>query len=76
MKWRFWRRERARKGDAGPVAQEKEQDFGTQPPLQFSTVKEVLALQQLIGNQAVLRMIAPSRSGAAKPELNERTGRR
>lgn len=60
MNWRFWRRRRRkeRKPDAG--AQASRTDARSIVPLQHSTVKEVLALQQLIGNQSVLRMIAPN----------------
>ncbi len=44
-------------------------------PLQYSTVKEVLALQQLIGNQTVLRMIAPDsrRRETGDRELSSRS---
>ena len=75
MQWMFTKLGRDRKHDAAPVEHEKDQGYDPLLPLHFGSAKELLALQQLIGNQAVLRMIAPGRSGATSPELNQGTDR-
>jgi hypothetical protein len=61
MQWRFWRggdHKKDRKEGTTAVAQPLEHGPGALPPLpQSSTVKEILGLQQLIGNQAVLQIL-------------------
>jgi hypothetical protein len=70
MYWRFWRRRTRNQHEADADAQASRPDARSSVPLQHSTVKEVLALQQLIGNQTVLRMLAPDtgrrETGAAR----------
>ena len=70
MQWRFWRRGRRDKSEMGDTALPIPQDWRTLPPLPASTVKELLALQQLIGNQAVLRHLAPN-TGSANANCTE-----
>ncbi len=70
MQWKFWRRGRSDKSETGSSAQPMPQDWRTLPLLPANTVKEVLGLQQLIGNQAVLRLLAPN-SGSAKASRTE-----
>ncbi len=59
MHWRFWRRRSRNEHEAEAGARASHEDARSIVPLQLGTVKEVLALQQLIGNQGLLRMIAP-----------------
>ena len=75
MHWRFWRRKTRNQHEADADAQASQADARPSMPLQYSTVKEVLALQQLIGNQTVLRMIAPDsrRRETGDRELSSRS---
>jgi len=63
MQWKFWKRKKgkedsAAKRDAAP--QDANPRF---PLLTTSSATELLGLQRLIGNQAVLRMVNPTSPG-------------
>lgn len=60
MEWEFWKRRKRPKKPKGPAVQMMPPDWRTVSSLPVSTVREVLGLQQLIGNQAVLRILAPN----------------
>ena len=68
MQWKFWRRgddKKGRKAHVLSTAQPREQDANALPPLLApSTVKEILGLQQLIGNQAVLQILGRDKTAA------------
>jgi hypothetical protein len=64
MQWRFWRRG-GRKKDADESALEQsraEANAALAWPASAGA-KEILGLQQLVGNQAVLRMLARNSNG-------------
>lgn len=84
MQWKFWRR-KAKKGapeaDGLPQTTKPPADNQGVPvwPLALS-VKDVLGLQRLVGNQAVLRILGPEISARAPDtkkagRLVERQGR-
>ena len=57
MQWRFWRR--GKKKDADDVALERVRaDAPASAWPANAGAKEILGLQQLVGNQAVLRLLA------------------
>jgi hypothetical protein len=59
MQWKFWKRKKDKPGSAEEIdaAQGPETaDDTPQSPLTVSS-RQILGLQQLIGNQAVLRMM-------------------
>jgi hypothetical protein len=62
MQWKFWRRKKKRGGEKadGLLTTTSQNDIRgiPVPPLAIS-VKDVLGLQRLVGNQAVLRILAP-----------------
>jgi len=66
MQWKFWRRgdKENRKADTSSVAQSPEPDSIVPPLPAPGTVKELLGLQRLIGNQAVLQILAPNQRDA------------
>lgn len=73
MEWRFWRRgngKKSRKADAPAIAPSP-QNSNSLFPLPAPSVKEILGLQQLIGNQAVLQLLAANRTG---PDPNRTHG--
>jgi hypothetical protein len=57
MQWKFWKRGSRRKPDL-PVAEVEPQEAPSRfPLLTASSATELLGLQRLIGNQAVLQMV-------------------
>ncbi len=64
MEWRFWKRRWRRKAERASTARITSQERGV-PRLPVSTVREVLGLQQLLGNQAVLRILAANTGGTS-----------
>ena len=66
MQWKFWRRgdKENRKADTSSVAQSPEPDSIVPPLPAPGTVKELFGLQRLIGNQAVLQILAPNQRDA------------
>jgi hypothetical protein len=62
MQWRFWRR--AKKNDTDESALEPPRtDANTVSWPASAGAKEILGLQQLVGNQAVLRLLAKNSNG-------------
>jgi hypothetical protein len=58
MQWKFWKRGNKRKPDLPAVAEAGPQKLHSRSPLlTASSVTELLGLQRLIGNQAVLQMV-------------------
>jgi hypothetical protein len=58
MQWRFWRRGKKRDVDDAALEQLRaEANAGPAWPASAGA-KEILGLQQLVGNQAVLRLLA------------------
>jgi hypothetical protein len=58
MWWKFWKRGNKRKPDTPAVAETGPQEQHSRfPLLTASSATELLGLQRLIGNQAVLRMV-------------------
>ena len=66
MQWNFWKRrdKENREADGSSVAQRPEPDSIVPPLPAPGTVKELLGLQRLIGNQAVLQILAPNQRDA------------
>ena len=60
MRWAFWRRSEKQNNDPPEVSSAPAQNTPSQFPLFTPTsASELLGLQRLIGNQAVLRMLNP-----------------
>lgn len=57
MQWKFWRRGNRRKPDLPVTAAEPQEPPSRFPLLTASSATELLGLQRLIGNQAVLQMV-------------------
>jgi hypothetical protein len=68
MEWRFWKWGKKRKHDS-PAAVDVARQQASSPPalLTAGSASELLGLQRLIGNQAVLRMMTrnPQSPGAS-----------
>lgn len=70
MQWKFWQRWRkgSRKDDArGPESAALTEEKDSSPVsslLSQSSAQEILGLQRLVGNQAVLQMVTPRKDGA------------
>ncbi|HKV78342.1 MAG TPA: hypothetical protein VJP02_09395 [Candidatus Sulfotelmatobacter sp.] len=64
MRWAFWRRNKKKNNEAPELIDALEKNTQCQFPLFTPTsTSELLGLQRLIGNQAVLRMLHPPSSG-------------
>jgi hypothetical protein len=63
MQWRFWKRGSKKGKPVLPAAGDPtvEHSSSLLPPLARGSATELLGLQKLIGNQAVLRMCTQSR---------------
>jgi hypothetical protein len=68
MQWKFWKRGRRKRAEPAPAVATPSDD-AQGPLLPVSTVKEVLGLQQVIGNQAVLRILAGGNRSAEDNRL-------
>jgi len=67
MWWKFWQRKNGRSGWNRPPLSSREAPPALQPSgwmLFGSGAGEILGLQQLIGNQAVLKLLAVEKKGA------------
>ena len=65
MQWRFWKRGGKKKDTDESVPESLCADANAAPGWPASAgTKEILGLQQLVGNQAVSRMLAKSTKGA------------
>jgi hypothetical protein len=65
MQWRFWRHGGKKKdADDSALDQSRTDANATLGWPASAGAKEILGLQQLVGNQAVLRMLAKSSNGA------------
>lgn len=63
MQWKFWKRWRQKNGSSEIETEEPAPDTTVFPSLlTLGGAKEILALQQTIGNQAVMRIVAPERA--------------
>jgi hypothetical protein len=60
MQWKFWRR--WRKDRNREVAAQAQDGSAYSSLLSQSSPQEILGLQKLIGNQAVLRIVAPEKA--------------
>jgi len=62
MDWRFWKWGKKHTQDWPPIVDAVPQDASSLPPLlTASSATELLALQRVIGNQAVLQMVSQKR---------------
>jgi hypothetical protein len=75
MQWRFWKRGKKKNADES-ATEPLCADAGAFTWPASAGAKEILGLQQLVGNQAVLRLLAKDVNGAAESEVSENRKRK
>jgi hypothetical protein len=69
MQWKFW--QRWGKGNHKDEARSQQKDSSALSSLlSQSSAQEILGLQRLVGNQAVLRILAPEKVDASASRVN------
>ena len=64
MNWRFWRRGGKKKDADEPALEQSRAEVNEAPGWPANAgAREILGLQQLVGNQAVLRLLAKDSNG-------------